>query len=302
MRFLMLAALLPGLYWDHGADTAARLKSAGILRIYVPAARVDEWRAAGLMATEFVPSPPRCKEAEAPRVDMRMNVASATTAPWIIANGWKFQRSPGGTWCYQTPAGGASLAAAEAFAYAVDAVITPADQDVDEFARMLAFLRHVDRPPMRGMANIGVVDDGSESTAEVLNLLARRNLLFRVLMAPDPQFELNVTPKDVADPYEYATELRRKLGDDHRWVRLYGSEVVLARLTGDGPRARLHLLNYSHRPVLGLRVRVRGEWKIESSAIYGYDKAAPQEFAVREGGTEFTVAEMGPYAVFDLQK
>ena len=40
---------------------------------------------------------------------------------------------------------------------------------------------------MLAMANIGIVDDGSPAMEEVLNMLTRRNLLYRVVTAPDPQ-------------------------------------------------------------------------------------------------------------------
>ena len=200
MKFVLLAALLPGLYWDQGTDTAAQLKAGGIVRLYVPPGSEEAWRSAGFHADAFTPVAPRCEAAEAPKVELRMDVASATNAPWIDANGWRFQRKAGGIWCYRTPAGAAALAAAEAYAYGVDAVIQPDPADFGEFARMLAFLRRIDRLPMRALVNIGVVDDGSDSTGEVLNLLARRNLLFRVLQSPDPRYEVNVQPKDVADP------------------------------------------------------------------------------------------------------
>ena len=42
------------------------------------------------------------------------------------------------------------------------------------------------------LANIGIVDDGSPEMAEVLNLLSRRNLLYRVVTAPDPKLDLNI--------------------------------------------------------------------------------------------------------------
>jgi hypothetical protein len=302
VRFLALAALLPGLYWEGGTEPAARLKRVGMLRVQVPPARVREWREAGFTAVGFTPSEASCGEADAPKVELRMDVASATGMPWITANGWRFLREPGRTWCYSQLEGAEELAAGEAYAYGVDAVVAAGDKQLEAFGAMLAFLRGIDRPAMRGMANIGVIDDGSDLTGEALNLMTRRNLAYRVLRAPDPALDLNVEPKDVGDPYAYAQEVRRKLGDEKRLVRLYGSEVVLARLTGDGTRARLHLLNYSGRPVLGLRVRVRGEWGRISLAVYGRAKAEAAEIARAASTIEFTVPEMGCYAVADLEK
>ena len=159
------------------------------------------------------------------------------------------------------------------------------------------------------MANIGVVDDGSDVTGEVLNLLARRNLLFRVVKAPDPHLDLNVKigskeypQEEAADPYSFAQKLRHELTDDRRLVRIYGSSVVLVRLTGEGSRARLHLLNYANRPVKGLRVRVLGEYRGGELSAFGQEKPALADYEARAGATEFTVPLIETYAVVDLRK
>ena len=51
--------------------------------------------------------------------------------------------------------------------------------------RRLGGCRHFCGPSryrrLPAMANIGIVDDGSDETGEVMNLMARRNLLFRVV-------------------------------------------------------------------------------------------------------------------------
>jgi hypothetical protein len=303
MHFLMLAALLPGLFWDQAPDTAPQIKAAKLARVFVPPAQVAAWRAAGVEATPFTPSPAACTNADVPKVEYHMDVAAATNMPWIDANGWRFLRAATPhTWCYKLPAGSAALAAAEAFAYGQDAVIAPGAKDLDEFAAMLAFLRGLEQPPLPTLANIGIVDDGSESTAEVLNLLARRNLLFKVVKAPDAKLNLNLTPKDVADPYEFSVDVRQKLGDENRLVRLYGTQVVVAYLTGDATYARLHLLNYSRRPVNGLRVRVLGDWPKQRLAVYRQPGAKPVDAGQVDGGTELTIETMGPYAVVDLAR
>src|SRR5205085_5825559 len=102
------------------------------------------------------------------------------------------------------------------------------------------------------MANIGVVDDKSPQMDEVLNMLTRRNLLYRVVAAPDRKLDLNVQlgskdfPKESAqNPSDFAARVRAKLGDEKRLVRLYGTSTVIARLTGDAKRARLYLLSYA---------------------------------------------------------
>jgi len=307
MIWFLLAALLPGLYWEQGVETAPALKKAGLQRVYVPAEHEQAWRAAGFTAVAF--DPQRHAKAEAPGVQYRLSVASATSVPWIDANGWRFQRNVGKTWSYSVPARKAALAMAEPYAYGVDAVVRLDPPDLDLFARMLAFLRRIDRPRMPALANIGIVDDGSDVTGEVLNLLARRNLLFKVLMAPDPRYDLNVRigskeypEEEAADPYTFAGKLRYQLTDEKRLVRIYGSDVVLVRLTGDGERARLHLINYANRRVNGLRVRMLGEYRAGELAAFGIDNAALLDYAARDGATEFTVPDIDTYAVVDLVK
>ena len=115
------------------------------------------------------------------------------------------------------------------------------------------------------LANIGVIDDGSPQTGELMNLLSRRNLLYRIVSAPDPHLDLNIRlgskeyPKsEAANPSQLAQKIRAELTDEKRLLRVYGSEVVIARLMGNAGRVRIHLLNYANRPVTGLRVRVLG--------------------------------------------
>ena len=57
---------------------------------------------------------------------------------------------------------------------------------------MLRFIKSQEAPPMPELVNIGVVDDGSPAMGEVLNLLTRRNLLYKVVKEPDPGLDLNV--------------------------------------------------------------------------------------------------------------
>src|SRR5205085_6804867 len=117
-------------------------------------------------------------------------------------------------------------------------------------------------------ADFGVVDDGSPEIGEVMNLLVRRNLLFRVGPRPFPDLRINIrlgsaeySRADAADPGAFALKVRRQLGDDQRSLRIYGSDTVVGRLTADRVRARLHLLDYAEREVEGLRVRVRGSFR-----------------------------------------
>ena len=50
------------------------------------------------------------------------------------------------------------------------------------------------------MANVGIVDDRSPVMGEVLNMLTRRNLLYRVVSKPDPKLDLTVRLGDPGLP------------------------------------------------------------------------------------------------------
>jgi hypothetical protein len=242
-----------------------------------------------------------------PRIDPKVRVASATRAPWIIANGWRFLRNPAGRFWYDLPPQKAALAMAEAFVYEADAGFQIAPEDYPEAARMLAFLRALPRRDLAPMADFALVDDGSALAAEAINLLCRRNLLFALAPQPDPRFNLNVVigsddfPQALAaNPAELAAAVRRKLTDERRSVRLFGSEMAIVRGAGDEKAARVYILYYGNYPVRGLRLRVRGQFSTAAAYVFGRPEARAEEL-IREGGfTELTIPESGPLAVVDL--
>jgi hypothetical protein len=297
--YVLVAAILPGLYWDKAPDPA--VKGAGVERVFVPSAQLAAWANQGVAAVSVDPA--KLIKLTPPGVQYRMNQAAATSVPWIDANGWRFLRDPKGHYYYDVPAAAVPLAMAESFAYGVAATLR-ATADLDAFGRMLVFLKRMDRPLLPTLANIGIIDDGTESIAEVMNLLSRRNLLFRVVKAPDPKLDLNLKPArdEAADPFAYSQKVRQKLGDDKRLVRIYGSDVVIAHLTGDAKTARLHLLNYSNRKVVGMRIRLRGEYAKATPAVFGIDNTTLMDYDKSGGATEFTLPEMGVYAVIDLTR
>ena len=186
---------------------------------------------------------------------------------------------------------------------------TPRPAGCELFNRMLQFLRGIPERDLPAMANIGVVDDGSPETGELMNLLSRRNLLYRIVTTPDPHLDLNIRlgskeyPKsEAANPSELAQKIRAELTDEKRLLRVYGSEVVIARLTGAAGRVRIHLLNYANRPVIGLRVRVLGDYPDWQAAAYDHPDLKLEDFTTADGATEFTVPKMSTYAVIDLSK
>lgn len=305
----MIAALLlaaaPVLYWPQPVDTAPALRAAGITRPCVPADAVADWRAAGFEAAP-------CEAGGRTVLKTlglagRADVAAPTQRPWINANGWRFLRRPADRYWIATPVGRAALAAAEAFAYGVDAVVAVEPSDLADVGGALAFLAGVPPADLPPVGDVTLVDDGSEETAEVLNLLARRNILFAVApKSPRAAVGLVVRPgskafpkKEAADPEAFALKVRRTLGDDNRTLRLYGTEVVLARVIGDATRRRVHLLNYSGRVIEGVRVRLRGRWVPPEVRALG-EPASVEDYVVTNDATEFSLSLLGPYAVLDF--
>ena len=308
MSLLLLLAALPALYWPEAIDTAPALRDAGITRILVAPESVQAWRDAGLSATAIRAAEIAAREAlPPPGIHGQVALASATRAPWIVASGWRFLRNPGGRYAYDAPAGRAALAAAEAFAYGADALLKIQPSDLGDLGRMLAVLAEVPPSDLPTVADIAVVEDGSPLVGEVMNLLARRNLLFRsVRKAPAPEAltvkigSRDFPRQDAAHPSDFAQKVRRALGDERRSLRLYGSEVVIGRLTAGASRARLDLVNYGGRDLVGLRVRVRGRFVVTEAFAAGQGRVLVEDAVVADEATEFTVARMGAYAAVFL--
>ena len=246
----------------------------------------------------------------APRVQMRNNEASATRSPWVDSNGGKLLRSPNQQFYYQVTGDAAMLAAAESFAYGSDALISADAAGAQAFETMMDFLRRIpDAKDLKPVADFGVIDDGSDQTGEVLNLLTRQNLLFESENAANSKFQVNVRigskdypAEEASKPSFISHKVRAQLGDDHRSIRLYGSEVVVSRFLANGGRARLFLINYSNRPVRGLRVRVRGDFLKGDARLFNIADAHLQDWVQEGGATEFSIPELGAFAVIDLSR
>jgi len=301
----ILAVALPGLFWEQGPETAEALKKAGVECIHVAPAKLDTWKRAGFCATAADLS--SYEKLAQPGVEFRPDVASATRAPWVISNAWRLLRAGAKPVYYAAGKGRVELSAAEAFAYGASALVRIDPADLDRFGAMLRFLKRLDSAAQPVRANIGFMDDGSPEAGEVMNLFTRRNLLFRVVSAPDPSLDLNIRlgapeyPRSAAaNPSGFASMVRRKLTDDKRLLRIYGSDVVIGRLTGDGSQVRLHLLNYGGKTVEGLRVRLLGQYPSAKLSTPESD-AAVSDLAAAGGTTEFSIPSLGIYAVVDLR-
>lgn len=306
---LLLALSFPCVYWTHGTETRATLEAAAIKRICVPPERADAWRAAGFTVIPLTEADLASREAlPSPGTTPRPGLASPTRSPWIVASGWRFTRHPGKTYVYDVPAGKAALAAAEVYAYGADAVLKIDPAGLADLGRMLTFLDGIPPVDLPTVSDLAIVDEGSAIAGEVMNLLARRNLLFEVVQAPSPRFPLTIrigTPEypreEATDPSAFAQKLRRQLTDERRSLRVYGSEVVICRLTADAGRARLHLINYGGREIEGLRVRLRGTYGDGEVYVAGGGRLALEDRVVSGGATEFTIPRIATYAVVDLR-
>ncbi len=307
---LLLLAALPTLFWDGAADTAPALRDAGIHQILVPAARLEVWKSVAGIVAQTADLQGAVKLL-APTVNYRMDEASATRAPWLVSNGWRFIRQPEGRFYYDVTGKQAALAAAEAFCYGTSAIIRTDATGLKPLAQMLDFLSTIDGEPLPPVADIGYIDDGSAASGEVMNLLVRDNLLFQLVTSPDRRLKLNVKlgtpeyPLDAArNPGAMAHTVRFNLTDDKRSVRVYGSPVVVARLTGTPGHARLHLLNYAGaaRKVEGIRVRVLGQYSKHQLRLADGAGVELLDYSAEPDATEFTLPELKTYAVIDLSR
>ena len=311
MTPLLLAVLAAGpcVYWTQGVESRATLDAAGVKHICVAPDAVEAWRQLGFPASPIAAADLSARETlPVPGITARAGVASPTRSPWVVANGWRFLRAPAGKYAYTVPAGKAALAAAEVFAYGADVVLTVDPVDLKTVGSMMAFFESLPPLDLPAVADIGVVDDGTPLTGEVMNLLARRNLLFDVVKDPSRRFAITIRigsagypREEAADPSAFAQKIRAQLTDERRSIRVYGSEVVVCRLTANGTSARLHLLNYGGRDIEGLRVRVRGAYRTGEAHVAGTGPVALQDQVVDGGATEFTLPRLGAYAVVDLK-
>jgi hypothetical protein len=237
--------------------------------------------------------------------------AQVTLAPWVQSNGWRFARGQQRANYKAIPRQIAALAAAEAFTFNVDAILNPDPADAADLNNMLAFIKTNAQPPMPALANIGVIDDGSPAMGEVLNMLIRRNLLYRIVKAPERGLDLTVQvgsrdfPRDsIANPSDFAARVREKLTDEKRLVRVFGANTIVARLTGEGTRARLILVSYArNRNHQDIRVTLLGKYRLSSYALYSAP-AGTKLVDVSQAGntTEFTIPAFNTIAVVDLTR
>ncbi len=244
--------------------------------------------AAALLPQLAASAPPGAVNLPAPGVEYRTNIASATRKPWVTANGWQMDRGAGKTFFYDAPGHAAAIAAAEAFAHGCRCFIHSDQAGAVPFQAMLSFLKALPPAPVQPLGDFGVTGDSSPASGELLNRLALANFLFRPADSKSAHI-IDLSNTDLE-------KVREAIPDKRRLLRLFGSDVVLGHLTGDGTAVRVHLINYSGRPVRALRVRVLGTYGQQFASVKLEDLDATPE------ATEFTVVEMADYAVIDLSR
>lgn len=238
------------------------------------------------------------------------NDAQATAVPWVDSNAWRFKRGITKANYPTLPRNMSVLAAGESFAFGVDAILNPDPADLAVLGSFLGFLKTEGRPVLPTMANIGLVDDKSATLDEVMNMLTRRNLLYRIVAAPDPSLNLFLrigtdafTRESAANPSDFAQRVRAWVGDDNRLVRVFGTSTLIAHLTGDGTRVRLFLLSYSRNrtQAAGAMIRLKGMYELAHFAAFGTPPAAQLADVQHPGNaTEFTLPAFDTLAIIDL--
>jgi hypothetical protein len=304
-----LAVVLPTLVWQGGVNAAPELRKAGITDIAVPSADASQWKAMGGISTHPFDVAGAVK-LQAPGVALHIDEASASRVPWVSSNGWRFIRQPGARFYYDVTGNTAPVAAAEAFCFGSQAFIHTDGNGIAPLGKMLAFLRTINSEGEKPVADIGFVDDGSPVSAEVMNLMVRNNLLFEIAPssgAPD-KLAVDIRSKEYAaasvkDADSIVHKIRANLTDSARSVRLFGTSVVIARLTGQPGKLRVHLLNYGAAGRIragGFRVHVLGRYS--KPQIRSFDTPGEKllDYEIQSNATEFTVPELKAYAVVDL--
>jgi hypothetical protein len=306
---VFFVVLLPTLFWQGGVASAPILRQAGIKHIAVPSDDAGAWKNVEGISADPMDLQGAIKLA-APGIDFHNDEASASRIPWITSNGWRFMRQPAASFYYDVPGNKALLAAAEAFCFGNHALIKTDKIGLTPLAKMLGFLETIPARSTTPVMDIAFVDDGSAAAGEVMNLMVRDNLLFTIITSPSANAKLIVRlgskdypDKETKDANLLVHKIRSNLGDSKRSVRIYGTSVVVARLTVLPTGLRLHLLNYGTATgtrVGEFRVRVLGQF--HQGQIYSFGNSGEQllDYETQADATEFTIPELKAYAIVDL--
>ena len=173
---------------------------------------------------------------------------------------------------------------------------------------MLTFLDAVPPVDLPPVADLAVVDDGSPITGEVMNLLARRNLLFQVVQTPSTQFPITIAVGSGRvsarpTPPIRARSRRRSAVNSPTSVARCGSTA--ARSSSAGSPAMPPGSDCSSSTTAA--ATSKGCASVCAAPIVPAPRASPAPAASRfadhvvaDGATEFSLPRLTTYAVIDL--
>ena len=166
---------------------------------------------------------------------------------------------------------------------------------------MLTFLEALPAADLPAIADLAVIDDGSPTTGEVMNLLARRNLLYQPVKAPSARFRLNIVIGQPRVPARRRRRPQRLRAEDPPSAHGRAADLAGLRQRGGDCTAdrrcradRLHLINYGGREIEGLRVRVRGGYGTGDAWVEGTGRVGLVDRVVADGATEFSCRGSAP--------
>ena len=309
MSILLTVLIVPSLFWPKAPETLPVLKKAGITEIAVPPQMASAWKSQSEIKIREV-SLGGFAKIPAPSVNFRISNASATREPWVNSNGWRFLRQPDGRFYENAPGKAAALAAAEAYAYGAHVLIETDEAGLATYAQMARFLSSLGTDELPPRYNFEYVDDGSAASGEFMNLLVRSNLLFKVSRSSNAAKYMTVAlgspqypASEAGNPKLLAEKVRANLTDQKRLLRIYGSYLVIGRLTGDASHSRVFLLNYGvdRGDVHGVRVRVLGQFPERTFGESPSPGVQLLDYAAGKDATEFTIPDLTVLAVIDLR-
>jgi hypothetical protein len=216
-------------------------------------------------------------------------------------------------------AGDFQLAIAEAGAFGADLLLDLDTASLDAWKDARATLDfYKTYTPREAIANVGVVAADTEKWYEVLNLLSRQNVQYRILQAaPAAAADLDLVVlldpgatalpaervlqagEDANDPNSFALKVWNRLGRKGRPADVWNGITVLVGLAREGSGLRLDAVNYSTQP-LPVQMRVRGIYK---KAELSTPERGTQSLTVEhlDGFTEFVIPELRVGARVRLQ-
>lgn len=302
----LILTILPTLLWDESPATAPDLRAAGIHEIAVMG-DAKAWSSTGVSAIHVDES--KMIRLDSIGVDYQIDKAGATASPWINSNLWRMIRDPEASFVYTVPPKLLPLAVAEGYTGGARTYFRVRRRDLGDFAAPYRFLQQLHEAGLAARVNFTLLDDRSPEMEEIMNLLARRNLLFETVRGSPKRDGMQVRigsreyPRKTAeDPYLFAAMVRSRVGDDNRLVRVYGTETVLVRVYGEDRHLRVHLLQYGSTAPQSIRVRVLGHYPRVSVSKFGASCSRVSEMVLDNSATEFTVPDIGPFAIVDLEK